>query len=488
MTATLETFMQLDERRARGGRHPSTPFWIEQAGRIYSHPTANMFVAEVGRGGIKSGFGTAVAENEVLFGDFDVPPGEVHYWVDISENKREAKQRLRQYEHDLQAFGIPFERRDDEIILPELRRGFLVRAADTGRVAGFRAIGGRVDECAKLRNKDGSRLEVGEVVTSLMAMMVTHVRHRPKCLLLSAPMGIDGYHAERVQAGNTEDQIVINAPTWVANPSISETDTHRLEPDVRKWSREYAAIPQAGAMAAFDSDAVFKAFRNVEPFVKQSPHVIVLDPSSGRKDTWSWARAWWEYPPIRVGESQPSGKSRLRFADVNGVAGAFFSNVSADEIVDRVAALARINNVVSVHADQREEFALASAFQRRGLTYCVHPWTAQSKPEAVERLRRWFAENRVILPEHEKLRRELIGFEERTTPSGSFTFGARGSGHDDYVALLITAVMAIGVNEDVLPQGYFRGVGALHGTSRDWSGGAGGISDGFGARSGRGWR
>ena len=65
-----------------------------------------------------------------------------------------------------------------------------------------------------------------------------------------------------------------------------------------------------------------------------------------------------------------------------------------------------------------------------------------SKPPAVERVRRWLADGALSLPAHDQLRNELLGFEERVTASGAFTFGARGSGHDDYVSLLITAAMA----------------------------------------------
>ena len=57
-------------------------------------------------------------------------------------------------------------------------------------------------------------------------------------------------------------------------------------------------------------------------------------------------------------------------------------------------------------------------------------------------VRRWLADDLLVLPDHEKLRRQLLAFEEKITPSGALTFGARGAGHDDYVALLLTAAMA----------------------------------------------
>ena len=57
-------------------------------------------------------------------------------------------------------------------------------------------------------------------------------------------------------------------------------------------------------------------------------------------------------------------------------------------------------------------------------------------------MRRWLADEQLALPEHPKLRAELLSFEEQITPSGSFRYAARGSGHDDYVSLLLTAAMA----------------------------------------------
>src|SRR5450432_913768 len=74
-----------------------------------------------------------------------------------------------------------------------------------------------------------------------------------------------------------------------------------------------------------------------------------------------------------------------------------------------------------------------------------HDWTGQSKPLAVETVRRWLREGTLWLPtagKGESLKRELLQFEERLTPSGQFTFRGRGTMHDDYVALLLTAALA----------------------------------------------
>ena len=96
----------------------------------------------------------------------------------------------------------------------------------------------------------------------------------------------------------------------------------------------------------------------------------------------------------------------------------------------------------TVVGDQREALMLQSEFNRHGLMHVAIDWTQPRKQAAVARLRRWFADGLLVIPEHERLRRELRGFTEKITPGGGLTFGARGSGHDDYVALLLTAAMA----------------------------------------------
>lgn len=65
-------------------------------------------------------------------------------------------------------------------------------------------------------------------------------------------MGTDDYHALLFDAGDTDHQLVSFAETWLANPTISEEQTHALEPDERVWSREYAGQPGATLSAALD--------------------------------------------------------------------------------------------------------------------------------------------------------------------------------------------------------------------------------------------
>jgi hypothetical protein len=119
-----------------------------------------------------------------------------------------------------------------------------------------------------------------------------------------------------------------------------------------------------------------------------------------------------------------------------------YSDGDGEAIADKIAATARDYGCPHVDSDQREALFLGAGIRKRGLVFTERTWTAQSKPVAVERVRRWLTDGVLALPEHDRLRRELLGFEERVNASGMLTFGARGSGHDDFVALLITAAMA----------------------------------------------
>jgi hypothetical protein len=237
------------------------------------------------------------------------------------------------------------------------------------------------------------------------------------------------------------------------------------------------------AGAALEPLAVDRAFAHDRAHATAHQRVLIVDPSSGRKDTWSWAVMSWVEPAatlppvlqsrrrVQQGSVQINGMWHqcdtivddfwmqdrtgtwipylpekadpfLMVHEVDGVEGAFFDQVPADEIVARLAVLCRRHGIDVVHSDSRDEYTLASLFSKARLRFIPHPYSTTSKPEGMAHLRRWFAEGKLALPQHEKLRNELLNFEEKILPSGAIGFGARGSGHDDYVALLLTAAIA----------------------------------------------
>jgi hypothetical protein len=431
MGATFETLHALDEDLVAKGHHPLTGWWRSSFRALYGHPTARTLVARVGRGGSKSHAATKFALNETLFGDWAIPPGERHFWAVCSTSKDEAAQRLTLIERFLLDLGLKYTRDGDQIVLVDQPRGWRVFAATIGAVSGFRCFGYTGDELCKWKAADRFVNPAAEVCASMAAMTVTHPGARR--LLVSSPMGMTDFHFKRFELGDTADQLVRQAPTWVANPSVTKEQTIELEPDERIWRREYAAQPQAGALSVFEPEAIARAFAWPGPLGAAIGDVGVIDASSGKKDSWTHAICGWR---------EVAGKRRFVVRKIDGVGGAFWAQKSGDAIVEAIATTLKSENIHVVHADQRESLMLRAAFQRHGVRFVEHPWTAPAKERAVATVRRWLADEMILLPEHEKLRDELLEFEERSTTAGAFTFGARGSGHDDFVALLLTAAMA----------------------------------------------
>ena len=258
--ASFATLCQLDAKLEKAGHYGLTPFWRETAGKLYLHPTARTLVARVGRGGAKSFTSAKFGVNEVLAGEWDVPLGERHYFAFVSRLKDEVSHRRLILESFLRAVGVPFDTAGDEIALRELPLGFRFFACSVASASGFRCIGYVADEVAKWESTDGYKNPAAEVIASLSAMCITHPQARQ--FLVSSPWSTDDHHAERFDRGDTRAQVTAWAPSWIANPSITEQQTRDLEPDERIWSREYAAEPGVAVSSAFDPEDVAACFRS----------------------------------------------------------------------------------------------------------------------------------------------------------------------------------------------------------------------------------
>jgi hypothetical protein len=267
------------------------------------------------------------------------------------------------------------------------------------------------------------------VLASLRPTLATYPGSR--LLLVSSPLGKSDYHAEQFDRGEAADQCVAHAPSWVANPTLSERETHELEPDPRIWAREYAAIPQAGVLSAFEPDDVERAFRRRGDIVRHFRRAGVIDASSGKSDTFAWGVVGWDLAEddTRV----------MTFDRIGGYAPAEVRQHGIDRIVEVIAGNVKGAGGQLIFADQRESMALGASFRRNGLRFAELPWTASSKPRGVARLRRLLLEGRVSLPQHEGLKRELHLFEERIDSAGQITFAGHAG---DHLSCLITACLA----------------------------------------------
>lgn len=483
MTASpdrLALYDRIDAALVAAGQHPTTPFWREQTRRFYLHPTATREIDRVGRGGAKSTHGIRVALVEML-SPWAIPPGERHFFAWVSENVDEAAQRPRQIEEALRILGIRCERSGNTVEIEGTRTGFKAFACRVGAVSGFRCIGFLADEQAKWKAADSSANPAGEVVASLRAMTITHPGARE--WHVSSPLSTIDFHAEQFELGDTEQQITGYAATWTANPSVTEDDCRRKEPNERIFNREYRAIPQAALSSAFDAEAIAHAFRAPPEGYTAGRPVGLIDAARGGGDDSTFAVARWCWPPspepefLLVERYHPAlgGKYRdfvydeqgrptrnpkydattapppvLQFTDVGGFDAATLRRTSAANVIATQARLFASRGVTHTIGDQFESYLAASEFARHGLRHTSLAWSNDSKTSAVERIRRWMIEGRLVLPEHTKLRTQLSTFQEKVTPTGLLTFSGRGVASDDYVALVLLAAAADA--EHMIPQ------------------------------------
>jgi hypothetical protein len=423
--ATFETLCAMDSRLAAAGHHPLLEWWKGELERFYAHPSALAAVYRVGRGGAKSNTSVKVGCNEILNGRFAIPAGEIHYWAQVSDSKEEAKERLRLYESFFQALGVEFQAAGDSIIIPSLNRGVRVFACQIGAVSGFRCIGYSADEAAKWENRDHSANPAEEVIVSIGAMTVTHPGARS--LIISSPWGTDDYHYELFEKGNTVDQVVGSAPSWVANPSITREQCLKLaKGDEKILVREYEAIPGATISKALDASHVAAAF-DVPAGKRTGQSFLCIDASSLRGDAFAWCAGYESTTGLVIGE-------------VDGIEDADLTAIKMDEVVARIAARAKAWKTDVIFGDQREEAGLQALFVQHGISLVTYAWTDTSKHDAFTLLRRVLKDKQLSLCSHDKLQQQAIGCKIQLMPSGRNKYATNGL---DYLSSIITLMHAV---------------------------------------------
>jgi hypothetical protein len=436
----LAAFERTDKQLVRAGFPATSPWWRAELDR-FVRAGRRRWVIRAGRRAGKSSTLCRVAVVHTLFGAWSVPLGDTAIVAFVSVSRDESASRLRTIAENLRALGVPFEQRDGELELTGARRVvFRTFACTTTAVVGFTAIAVFADEMAKWEARDAMANPAADVMASLRPTMATQTAAFE--VAVSSPWGSDDYHAQLFDAGDGAHQCVSFAPTWVANPTISEERTHELEPDPRTWAREYAAEPGSTVSPAFDPDDVAGCYR---PYAGTRARAFVAaDPSSLRGDAFAWIS----------GHIGPRGEVIVTTVDAvdaqalrgmpleaePGTEGGPNRPMALSHIVDRISALAQRIGAPVVYSDQREEAALGAMFAVRRVPLRPFAWTDTSKDEAVQRLRRMMRERAIYLPDHTQLRRELTSMRARLVPSGRIKYETNGL---DYASCLITLAHAI---------------------------------------------
>lgn len=466
--ALLEKFVALDRALVAHGFPATSPWWMSTVARFLRSGRRRL-VLRVGRRGGKSSTLCRLAVLWALYVPHEIPPGDVGVVALVSVNRDESAARLTTIAKVLDVLGIAYRRTADTIELSSRPLVFRTFACTVQGSVGFTAILVLCDELSVWRNMDTGANPASEVLAWLRPTMATQPRAIE--VLSSSPLGSEDAHAEAFAEGDTADQLVAHAATWTANPTITEERTHALERDEKRWRRMYAAIPSAGVSGAFDEASIDRAMRDPGPIRGYSLPVGVVDLSGGRSDSAAWGVFRYITPdagaphlyqdtagnlsayhttehtivardaagvPLPNPAYQEEPRALLELAGVQHIDGAFSVNTPGDTLIAMMARTFRAAGVTHVVGDQFSALLAETEFRRWGLRYASIPWTNASKIEAVGYLRRVFREESIILPAYDPLRRQLLAFTEKISPSGAITFAGRGRTHDDLVALLVT--------------------------------------------------
>lgn len=431
-------FERLDRALVAKG-FPATSRWWRRVIRRFLESGRRQLVLRVGRRGGKSSTLCRLAVCLALYGEHVIPPGDLGVAAFVSTSRGESGERLRTIEAILEAIGVEHRRASDgggtaylEVV--GRRLAFKTYVATIAGVSGFTAVVVIGDEVAKWRDADSGANPATEVLASVRPTMATQPNAR--IVLSSSPLSTLDAHYDAFEAGDDDFQIVAQAPTWEANPTVTEADTHTLEKDPRVRAREYGAIPQAAAQGAFSTEEVYPAW--IFPVLRdlQTP-VVVLDASGGGGDAFVYAVVRWakrvDCTPV------------LAITDVGAFKGAFGPHLTAESIVAHIARTAKAAGTTDAIGDQYSAFAMQSLFSAKGIRLRQLSWTGENKIVAVQRVRTLLRDRRIVVTpgaEGETMRRQMLALEERITPSGHTTFAGRRGTHDDHAMTLLLAGLA----------------------------------------------
>jgi hypothetical protein len=275
----------------------------------------------------------------------------------------EAMARLVQIEERLASLEIRYKRVRSTIRVLSKRLAFRVFPCTVGGVSGPRCIGYVADELSKWRAKDSAANPAKEVTTSATAMTATHPGARE--LFVSSPWGVEDFHYQTIERGDTERQCVAIATTWVANPTISEQQTHELEENPVAWAREYAAIPAQGLADNWFGEALDAAITDEQPPKHHATtYYIGLDPAF-TKDRFGYA--------VLASHLDPNTERRITWVhmcdswDPRGVRPSTLARRIRQELCEPY-------ETMMVYSDQYEGASFAELCQQEQITLEVHPW------------------------------------------------------------------------------------------------------------------
>lgn len=458
----LRRFDQLDRVLVSKGFPATSPWWRKTIERWYCSGKKQLVVRAGRRGGKSSTF-TRLAVVEALYGQHPVPPGDIGVVAIISARRTEALERLRTVKAILDAIGVKYDERGDTVELKSRRVSFNVYTATIAGVSGFTGIFILCDEVAKWRDNDTGANPAQQVIVSVRPTVATQPEAR--IALSSSPMGLLDAHADAFALGDTPLQTTAHAPTWIANPSVTEEYTRTLEPDDVVWTREYAAIPQAESeLSLLTDNSLTRLVREprsaIEVLADGFPllgvndlapdarhrYLATIDPAT-RGNAWTLSVVCLSDGHVRKVVMAREWRGTKRKPLVPG------------EVFKEIADLIRPFGLRHVHSDQFAEDSMREIARQHDLFLIVDtPWSAGTKADAYDGLLTLVRESRLEIPPDPVVKTDLLGIRTKLTRNGIlYELATQGERHSDYAPCIAMAVMLVKIPplprpEDLTPE------------------------------------
>ncbi len=293
-----------------------------------------------------------------------------------------------------------------------------------------------------------------------------------KLVVISSPLGEVGLFHATVEANlydecreskyekyrNTKRILAVEGPSWEWG-TISEQESHELEPDPEIHAREYGAKPSGTEGVAFVKSEVQFAFKD-KPGTWAFGRPCMFIDSSGGGNTFSCAIIRCGLPDktpqakktqtadgtIIVERDErgdivyeiPTTKRVVRVSPIFGFTGEQIRQAGTDEIVRRVAEEAKAHGCEFVFGDQYGAAFLGPLLRTYGVEFRWFNNTQPSKHESVITLRWLFRDGLFSFESHERMQNDLETYPKKIT-GARFVYGhppTRGH-HNDYASAII---------------------------------------------------
>lgn len=438
-TDILARFEAIDRLLQTRGFPATSPWWHATIRRLYESGR-RQGVFRAGRRAGKSSTFCRLAVVEGVYGQHAIPPGDVGVVAFISTTRDEANQRLRTVKAILDALGVKYRPCDGGIELIDKPIAFKVYTASVSGVSGFTGILIICDEVAKWKDADTGANPATEVLASVRPTMATQKNAR--IILSSSPMGKWDAHYDAFEQGDTSFQITAYAPTWVANPTITEADTLELEADEATREREYRAIPASEIAESLFTDAELAGVTRSGPDVVEREEGVTYEAAI---DPATRANAW----TLAVAALRDTGRG-IRRSIVLAMEwrGSAATPLRPKVVFAEIAPILAGYGIETLWSDQASGDALVDIASDVGLSLVLEPWTQANKISAFKNLQTWVRTDQVELPPVEQVRQDLLGVRRKYTRSGvTIDFLKTPDGrHSDYApsAALVASKLVIG--------------------------------------------